>query len=105
VGERRFQVQQIFDYLESVKNSPLVVLGDFNDWLPGRSVVHVLDEMLGRAPRVRSFPVGRPLLSLDRIWVRPLDALRRIFVHRTAAARAASDHLPVVGEIELTMTA
>jgi len=88
-----------------VKNSPLVVLGDFNDWLPGRSVVHVLDEMLGRAPRVRSFPVGRPLLSLDRIWVRPLDALRRIFVHRTAAARAASDHLPVVGEIELTMTA
>ena len=102
VGERRFQVRQILEYLESVKDTRLVVLGDFNDWLPGRSVVHVLDEMLGRAPRVRSFPVGRPLLSLDRIWVRPLDALRRIFVHTTAAARSASDHLPVVGEIQLT---
>lgn len=101
VVERRFQVRQILDYLESVKNERLVVLGDFNDFFPGRSVVHVLDDLLGRAPRVRSFPVGRPLLSLDRIWVRPLAALRRIFVHATAAARAASDHLPVVGEIEL----
>ena len=102
VGERRFQVKQILDYLESVRNTRLIVLGDFNDWLPGRSVVHVLDEMLGRAPRVRSFPVSRPFLSLDRIWVRPLQALRRVFVHATAAARVASDHLPVVGEIELT---
>jgi endonuclease/exonuclease/phosphatase family metal-dependent hydrolase len=101
VGERRFQVRQILDYLASVKNTPLIVLGDFNDWLPGRSVVHVLDERLGRPPRVRSFPVGRPLLALDRIWVRPLEGLRRIFAHRTSAARQASDHLPVVGEVEL----
>jgi endonuclease/exonuclease/phosphatase family metal-dependent hydrolase len=101
VAERRFQVRQILEYLDSVSNSPLVVLGDFNDWLPGRSVVHVLDERLGRPPRVRSFPVSRPLLPLDRIWVRPLEALRRIFVHATAAARQASDHLPVVAEIDL----
>jgi endonuclease/exonuclease/phosphatase family metal-dependent hydrolase len=103
VNERRFQVRQILDYLESVKNEQLVVLGDFNDFFPGRSVVHVLDEMLGRPPRVPSFPVSRPFLSLDRIWVRPLAALRRIFVHATSAARVASDHLPVVGEIELAV--
>src|SRR5690606_32375654 len=72
VHERRFQVRQILDYLDSVQRTTFVVLGDFNDWLPGRSVVHVLDERCGRPPRPRSFPVQRPVLALDRIWVHPL---------------------------------
>ena len=31
IPERRFQVRQILDYLDSVRNSLSVVLGDFND--------------------------------------------------------------------------
>jgi endonuclease/exonuclease/phosphatase family metal-dependent hydrolase len=100
VHERRFQVRQILDYLDSVRNTVSVVLGDFNDWLPGRSVVHVLDHRLGRPPRPASFPVFWPLVSLDRIWVHPAQALRRIFIHATPAARVASDHFPVVAEID-----
>jgi endonuclease/exonuclease/phosphatase family metal-dependent hydrolase len=98
--ERRFQVRQILDYLGAVRNELVVVLGDFNDWLPGRSAAHVLDERLGRPPRPASFPVTRPLLALDRIWVRPFSALRRVYAHASAAARTASDHLPVVAEID-----
>jgi endonuclease/exonuclease/phosphatase family metal-dependent hydrolase len=101
VGERRFQVQQLLNYLDEVKGTPLVVLGDFNDWLPGRSVVHVLDARLGRPPRPASFPVAHPVLRLDRIWVSPLPALRRIARHTSAGARIASDHLPIVAEIDL----
>jgi endonuclease/exonuclease/phosphatase family metal-dependent hydrolase len=97
--ERRFQVRQILDYLDTVGNTLFVVLGDFNDWLPGRSVVHVLDSRLGRPPRPASFPVRWPIVPLDRIWVSPQHALRRIFAHKTPAARRASDHLPVVAEI------
>ena len=97
--ERRFQVKQILAYLRDVRDTPLVVLGDFNDWLPGRSVVHVLDDHLGRPPRVRSFPVSRPLLALDRVWVHPKAALRAVRVHKSAAARLASDHYPVVAEV------
>jgi endonuclease/exonuclease/phosphatase family metal-dependent hydrolase len=100
VRERRFQVQQILSYLDSVKNSFLIVLGDFNDWLPGRSVVHVLDERLGPQPQPASFPVNWPVVALDRIWVHPTRALRRIFTHATRTARYASDHFPVVAEIE-----
>jgi endonuclease/exonuclease/phosphatase family metal-dependent hydrolase len=99
VHERRFQVRQILDYLDSVKNTLLVVLGDFNDWLPGRSVVHVLDHRLGRQPRPASFPVRLPVVALDRIWVAPARALRRVFTHATPTARLASDHFPVVAEI------
>lgn len=101
LNERRFQVKQIVDYLETVRGELVAVLGDFNDWLPGRSVVHVLDERLGRSPRQRSFPVGWPVLPLDRIWVRPRAALHRLYVHRSDLARRASDHLPVVADIRL----
>lgn len=101
VTERRFQVKQLLAYLDSVRHSLVVVLGDFNDWLPGRSAVHVLDRRLGRSASLRSFPSSRPLLSLDRIWIQPATALRRIFVHTSALARRASDHLPVVADIDL----
>ncbi len=100
VRERRFQVRQILDYLQSVRHTWFVVLGDFNDWLPGRSVVHVLDERLGRPPRPRSFPVFWPMVALDRIWVSPRQSLRRTLVHATPAARRASDHLPIVADID-----
>jgi endonuclease/exonuclease/phosphatase family metal-dependent hydrolase len=100
VRERRFQVRQILTYLESVKDTLLVVLGDFNDWLPGRSVVHVLDQRLGRLPRPASFPVQWPIVPLDRIWVHPAGALRQVYAHRTRTARRASDHFPLVADIE-----
>jgi endonuclease/exonuclease/phosphatase family metal-dependent hydrolase len=100
VRERRFQVGQIIDYLDSVRNTSVVVLGDFNDWLPGRSAADVLDRRLGRPPRPASFPAAWPIIALDRIWVQPSTSLRRIAAHRTPAARVASDHLPVIAEID-----
>jgi endonuclease/exonuclease/phosphatase family metal-dependent hydrolase len=100
IHERRFQVRQIVEYLESVRDTFVVVLGDFNDWLPGRSAAHVLDQRLGRPPRPATFPVTWPVVALDRIWVHPRRALREISVHSTPTARLASDHLPVVAEID-----
>jgi endonuclease/exonuclease/phosphatase family metal-dependent hydrolase len=101
IGERRFQVGRILKHIESLQSKLLVVLGDFNDWLPGRSVVHVLEEKLGHSPKPRSFPVFCPILSLDRIWVHPAGALRELYVHKSAGTRRASDHLPVVAVIEV----
>jgi endonuclease/exonuclease/phosphatase family metal-dependent hydrolase len=100
VRERRFQVRQILDYLDSVRDTFIVVLGDFNDWLPGRSAAHVLDHRLGEQPRPATFPVRWPLLALDRIWVHPRRALRQVSVHATPMARLASDHFPLVAEID-----
>ena len=52
----------------------------------------------GRDRRSR-FRCAGPLLSLDRIWVRPQQALQALFAHTSATARVASDHLPVVADI------
>jgi phospholipase D1/2 len=65
-------------------------------------VVHVLDDRLGQPPRPASFPVYWPIVALDRIWVNPLHALRRIVRHATPIARLASDHFPVVADIDLS---
>jgi endonuclease/exonuclease/phosphatase family metal-dependent hydrolase len=100
IRERRFQVRQILDYLDSVRDTFVVVLGDFNDWLPGRSAADALDHRLGQPPRPATFPVSWPVLALDRIWVHPRRALRRLSVHATATARLASDHFPLVAEID-----
>jgi endonuclease/exonuclease/phosphatase family metal-dependent hydrolase len=99
--ERRFQVRQLLDHIEQRRPPFLVVLGDFNDWLPGRSVAHVLDARLGRAARMRSFPSFCPMLSLDRIWAHPASSVQAVRVHRSALARRASDHLPVVADLTL----
>lgn len=99
--ERRFQVRQLLDHIDAREGRPLAVLGDFNDWLPGRSVAHELDRRLGRARRVRSFPACLPLLPLDRVWVGPGAALRDVTAHRSRLARVASDHLPVVATIAI----
>ena len=99
VPERRFQVRQILDYLDSVSHERLIVLGDFNDWVPGRTVADALDARLGRFRGPRSFPAFRPLVALDRVWVHPKNALLRLRAHRTPTSRDASDHLPVVAEI------
>ena len=101
LAERRFQVEQILKYLRSLRGTFIAVMGDFNDWLPGRSVVHVLDEHMGATPFVKSFPVIWPMMALDRIWIQPRDACRTVTTHRSATARRASDHYPVVAELLL----
>lgn len=99
LGERRFQVARILDHVDSLGSAFVAVMGDFNDWLPGRSVVHALEARLGRTPSPRSFPVMWPFLALDRIWVQPQSALREVVVHVSALSRRASDHLPVVAVV------
>ena len=47
-----------------------------------------------------SFPSARPLLALDRVYARGAKVLD-IHAHATAAARRASDHLPVIARIGL----
>lgn len=101
VGERRFQLRQILSDLDAFSDALTIVMGDFNDWLPGRSVVHVLDERFGRPPTPASFPVFWPIRSLDRIWAHPIASIERVFAHKSPAARRASDHYPVVADISL----
>lgn len=95
-GERRFQVKKLLTVLRAIPpEQPVVVLGDINEWLPIGRPLRWLHGLLGKPPWQRSFPVWAPMFALDRVWTRPLGALLSFNVHRSPAARRASDHYPV----------
>ena len=87
---------------------PTIVAGDFNDW---RSLLHPIftqildfhcatqpdDELTGA---LKTFPSFSPTGGLDRLYYRGLRAVqtRRC---RLKVSKVASDHLPVIVDIEL----
>jgi len=50
---------------------PLLVMGDFDSWLPRGDVSSELRKHLGSQLAPRSFPARRPIFALDRLWSRP----------------------------------
>jgi endonuclease/exonuclease/phosphatase family metal-dependent hydrolase len=100
-AERRHQIAQMIEYLGEETLAQLTVLvGDLNEWLPVSRGLHQIHRRLGRSPGLMSFPSWWPLLALDRIWVRPKEAIKTMRVHSTKLSRRASDHLPVVAELD-----
>lgn len=103
--ERRAQAELIGELTAQEGEMPTVILGDFNDWLPFSPVVRLLSRSLGRhigaVRRIPTFPSRLPLLALDRILVNDRVRLRSVRVPATPLARTASDHRPLVAEVEI----
>jgi len=98
-SERWFQIARLGDIIKEKSAPHFVLLGDINEWFSTGRGLKLLHRLLGKQPVTRSYPSWRPFLALDRIWVKPNEALKRIWVHKTRLSRVASDHLPVVAEI------
>ena len=87
-------------------DAPLIVAGDFNDWrrnahrilARGAGLHEVFVQAHGRA--ARTFPVGFPMLQLDRIYVRNVGAHSPVALPRQPWSRL-SDHAPLAAEIVL----
>jgi len=100
-GERRSQVRRLLDALGDSPRAVTILCGDMNEWLAVGRPLRWLHARLGRAATPPTFPSAFPLFALDRLWVHPRAALRGLRAHRTARARTASDHLPLVADIEI----
>ena len=90
-------------------DAPCIVAGDFNDWWT--RIAPMFTEILGfgcATNRARgyqnaflTYPSFSPASGLDKIFVRGrLQTLKR-HPCRLSASRVASDHLPVVADLEL----
>ena len=103
--ERRAQAELIAALATQEGDLPTVILGDFNDWLPFSPVVRLLSRSLGRhigaVRRIPTFPSRLPLLALDRILLNERVRLHSVRVPATPLARSASDHRPLVAEVEI----
>jgi phospholipase D1/2 len=100
---RQRQVRSILDHPQL--QGPVVLMGDLNAWRHSKATKD-LDTELGAHDNRRwpaSFPSARPILALDRIYSRGAQ-VETLEVHHSAAARRASDHLPVIAVLKLAAT-
>lgn len=104
-GERRRQVDRLVELVGEDDGRSTMLVGDFNEWLPGSPGLRALRRHLATGPARRTWPSRLPVLALDRIWVRPLEILIWIQVEAGPLARVASDHLPLIAGIRLSARA
>jgi endonuclease/exonuclease/phosphatase family metal-dependent hydrolase len=100
-ASRLRQVRSLGEYLNRAvpAQAPLLVAGDFNDW---REQLNAPMAQIGlqRAPGGRTFPSRAPLLALDRVYLRGLQA-HAAEVPRGRVWARRSDHLPLVVHLSL----
>ncbi|HET7096780.1 MAG TPA: endonuclease/exonuclease/phosphatase family protein [Casimicrobiaceae bacterium] len=100
-AERREQVEHLLRLFRKRPGEQAVLLGDLNEWFLWGRPLRRLHAYFTSTPAPATFPAISPFLALDRLWTHPRKILREIKVHASATARIASDHLPLVAEIEL----
>lgn len=102
---RHRQMDALAKHLESIaeQDSPLIVGGDFNDWRNEADIWLAqrlgLTEIFGHAPG-RSFPSKRPILRLDRIYVRGFS-VKQARVHSGNPWSKISDHAALSAQLSL----
>jgi endonuclease/exonuclease/phosphatase family metal-dependent hydrolase len=100
-GERRKQVRRLVDLLGESRSDVVILCGDINEWFAVGRPLRWLHARLGRTAGIATFPAAFPVFALDRIWVHPRTALAKVTAHATPIARRASDHLPLLADIQL----
>ncbi len=85
---------------------PRILVGDFNEWLPGLAS-RLLTEHFGSVDirvhlgRSRTYPGFFPFLHLDHMYFDDSLRLERAVLYRTGKSIIASDHLPLVADFRL----
>ncbi len=100
---RSTQMREIKHLIDDGAPGPTVLLGDLNEWWNRRLALRALDRTVQFLHSPATFPARLPLLRLDRIAVRGLkstDHDNRAQRVDTLLTRLASDHLPLVAELE-----
>ncbi len=110
--ERRWQTKKLVDRVPLSglrRGSRVIVAGDTNDWagaLPygslGRDGFRCVTGIGAKA--IRTFPSWKPVGALDKIFLRGPVSTHHVFRSRMALAREASDHIPIIVDLDLGAT-
>lgn len=95
---RRKQAAAVIHAAAQGTTMPTVLMGDLNEWSAGRGCLADFARHYSFAPCGRSFHARRPVARLDRIMHCDRLTLKDCGAHESAAARKASDHLPIWAE-------
>jgi len=100
LGERRRQAARLRDAISDRPGHPTLLLGDFNEWIPGSPTLRPLLGRCGMTAAPSTYPSFWPVLSLDRIIACAFRSAPHIKRHNSPLARKASDHLPLLAQFD-----
>jgi endonuclease/exonuclease/phosphatase family metal-dependent hydrolase len=99
IAERNRQAAALLDQLPpSGHDTPCVLMGDLNEWLPSRPYFRQFCRQFDHISKCRTFPVRPALFALDRIGLRGRFQGVRFRTLSSPNARSASDHRPPLCE-------
>lgn len=93
---RRRQMRAILSEIDRrPQQMPTILMGDTNEWRNAAGCLSDLEPDFHVAPTGASYHARHPVAPLDRIIVHKDLSIEAAGVHMSAAARRASDHLPI----------
>lgn len=98
--ERMTQCRALAGILEARAHIPALLMGDFNEWLPGTRPLKCLRRHAADHAR-RSFPALAPVFALDRMFTTRGLQVERLQTWTRGDGARASDHLPLRAELRL----
>ncbi len=106
--ERLVQLSQLSDLFNDPENEKIApdvscFMGDFNEWRRWGTFLSRLKLEFGTLCSLRTFPARLPVFALDQIYVKPERAILRRFAVNNKLTRTASDHLPLVADLDLSL--
>ena len=105
--ERRHQAGRLTAILHDRRvGTPKIVLGDFNEWTKGLATSVLTERMQSidlrkHLRRRRTYPGVFPVLHLDHIYYDGEVEVAKVELPRNRLALIASDHLPLVAELNV----
>jgi endonuclease/exonuclease/phosphatase family metal-dependent hydrolase len=111
--ERRAQAMELggVDWLSHADcRDPAILAGDFNFLSRSRAYAHItscLHDAQRRisGPRQATFPARYPRFRIDYVFVSQSIQVDRVEALRTPATRIASDHLPLIADLRIPVSA
>ncbi len=107
--ERRHQATRLASFVRDRRTrGPKIVLGDFNEWTKGLATTMLTQslesiDLFAHLKRRRTYPGFFPILHLDHIYYQGQVDIMRVQLPRTRKTLVASDHLPLVADLRVTL--
>lgn len=101
---RRTRLKQLLALKKHIDTAdhPVLIAGDFNAWRYDAGVADALGAGYQMIIPGNSFHAARPVAALDRFVLKGAVDHLRCHVHHSLSAARASDHLPIVIDLDVT---
>ncbi|KAF0183125.1 MAG: endonuclease/exonuclease/phosphatase [Nitrospirae bacterium] len=110
-AERARQAKKVISFVTDQRvRGPKILLGDFNEWRKGPATELLAErlksvDLLPHLTWRRTYPGILPMFHLDHIYYAGHVEILTLHVSRRWPALIASDHLPIVAEIRISVKA